>query len=73
MTKGANDARGNDISTLKRNILSYLAYVLKICMLDPPIPVNATKEDTYGMKHPQMARMLCPAEHLERFDADPAK
>lgn len=73
MNKGVNEARGNDITTLKTNIQTYLIYVLKVPVLEPPVPVDATKELGYGMFHPQMARMLCPAEHLEQFDRDPNK
>lgn len=63
--------RSNDATRLKTCIAQYaLPNPYKPASLDPPI-INANGRAEMGLNHPILARWLCPADQLKRFDENP--
>lgn len=73
LNTAAKAARGDDISTLKHRLILYL---LGSCSHALPVGIEPIRVDTekhqYGWNHVQTGRMLCPAELITEFDADPS-
>ncbi|KAH0826996.1 hypothetical protein J3R83DRAFT_4658 [Lanmaoa asiatica] len=61
-----------DLSSVKHKGLKYFPQNMfsRSDALDPPIPEVADKS-MRGIFHPQLARFLCPARKLDRFDDNP--
>ncbi|KAH9477889.1 hypothetical protein JR316_0004757 [Psilocybe cubensis] len=71
MVTAAGTARSNDISSLKKDALTYAALCLPDGRLDPPINPNDSKKTTRGFKHPQLGALLVPAACFEQYQNDP--
>ncbi|KAG6374560.1 hypothetical protein JVT61DRAFT_3909 [Boletus reticuloceps] len=65
-----NNTRSIDATKLKSYIAQYVAPEPQKAALNPPI-VNINGQDRMGLKHPVLARFICPMEALAGFDADP--
>ncbi|KAH9480134.1 hypothetical protein JR316_0006731 [Psilocybe cubensis] len=71
MITAAGTARSNDISSLKKDVLTYAALCLPEGRLDPPINPNDSKKATRGFKHPQLGTLLVPVASFEQYKTDP--
>ncbi|KAG6370181.1 hypothetical protein JVT61DRAFT_12328 [Boletus reticuloceps] len=67
-----NNTRSIDTTKLKSYIAQYAAPEPNKAALDPPI-VNINGRDQLGLKHPVLARFICPMEALAAFDENPDK
>lgn len=70
MESQAKEVRTTDSGNLKHDIVGYLPKRLFVDLVNPPIPKALSKANR-GFNHPQIARMLCPRDHLDAFDSDP--
>lgn len=70
MNKAVTSARSDDISSLKRDGLGYIALDLPGGAIVPIIPAKASKS-VRGFNHPVLGRLLCPLRYLAAFEADP--
>jgi hypothetical protein len=64
-------ARGDDIASLNNHGLKYIALEQPGKQLVPDIAPDADKTASRGHNHPVFSRLLCPAQLLQDFDADP--
>ncbi|KAG6370493.1 hypothetical protein JVT61DRAFT_11986 [Boletus reticuloceps] len=65
--------RSNDATRLKTYIAQYASPdPHKPGSLNPPIVVTNGRAEL-GLNHPILARWLCPADQLDRFDKDPGQ
>uniref|UniRef100_A0A8H7XPQ5 Uncharacterized protein n=1 Tax=Psilocybe cubensis TaxID=181762 RepID=A0A8H7XPQ5_PSICU len=71
MITAAGTARSNNISSLKKNALTYAALCLPEGRLEPPINPNDSKKTTRGFKHPQFGALLVPANCFKQYQNDP--
>ena len=69
MANVSNATRSDDTNGLRVRVESYAARNPSVARLDPPL---GDKKTTYGFRHPQLARLLCPAKHISEYDEDPA-
>ncbi|KAF8887133.1 hypothetical protein BD779DRAFT_1528263 [Infundibulicybe gibba] len=67
----ANQARSDDISSLKWNVLEYVMKNPKTESLTPPIPMGTSKGMSRGFRHLFLARLLCPRRLCGTFDENP--
>ncbi|KAG1744234.1 hypothetical protein EDB19DRAFT_1632827, partial [Suillus lakei] len=66
----ASDARSDDTGSLMQEGLEYMLLDPESSSFNPPLLKKHGKA-CRGWNHPQTARLLCPVQHLEEFDADP--
>ena len=71
MVNTINNVRSVDTTTLKSHIADYVAVDPHKKALDPPI-VN-TNRDQMGLKHPILARLICPVEVLAELVKNPVE
>ena len=64
-------ARGDDIASLNNHGLKYITLEQPGKQLVPVIAPDADKTASWGHNHPVFSRLLCPAQLLQDFDADP--
>lgn len=69
MDAQAKEVRTGDTGTLKHGIVALLPKNLTTDVVMPPLPKSLSKANR-GYNHPQIARMLCPRDHLADFDSD---
>ncbi|KAI0063165.1 hypothetical protein BV25DRAFT_1915489 [Artomyces pyxidatus] len=69
MTKLGRTARSNDTTRLKVLAETHAPLVFN-GGLTPPFATPSSKTER-GFNHPELARLLCPAVELEKFDATP--
>lgn len=65
----ATEVRTSDTGNLKHGIIPLLPKNLLTDVVIPPIPKALSKANR-GFNHSQIARMMCPRDHLEAFDSD---
>lgn len=58
LIRGANDARGDDINTIKKAVANFL----NKCSDTQP-PLQADDRSTRGLQHDTTGRLLCPIEY----------
>jgi hypothetical protein len=73
MNGNASQARSDDCSSLRENVLDLVAQVLGMESLIPHIKAGSQKSTTRGFKYPVLGCLLCPVNHLRDFDADPER
>ncbi|KAL0569247.1 hypothetical protein V5O48_012721 [Marasmius crinis-equi] len=71
LNKSKDDARTQDTRDLKQPSLRYLLKFLSKTEFAPPIDPAALKTSSRGLKHQDIARVLIPAQDVEKFDEDP--
>ncbi|KAG8215163.1 hypothetical protein J3R82DRAFT_8666 [Butyriboletus roseoflavus] len=71
MNETIHSTRSVDTTSLKKHIAQYLPPNPHKAGLNPPI-VNGSGRAEMGLKHPILARFLCPADKLGEYDRDPA-
>ncbi|KAH9478994.1 hypothetical protein JR316_0009458 [Psilocybe cubensis] len=71
MITAAGTARSNDISSLKKDALTYAALCLPNSRLEPPVNPNDSKKTSRGFKHPQLGALLVPADCFKQYQTDP--
>ena len=72
MNETIHGTRSIDATSLRRYIGQYLSPDPRKAGLDPPI-VSGSGRAEMGLKHPVLARMLCPVEKLDEYDNDPVE
>jgi hypothetical protein len=65
---GASQARLEDAQVLRKARQKFISMVSTI-PIDPPLD-ERLKKSNMGFNHKAITRMLMPAKHLARFDAD---
>jgi len=64
------EQKSTDLGSVKHDGLPYL--LPDGSAFNPPIPKSEDKSNR-GFNHPQLARMLCPAQKVKSFDKAPDK
>ena len=67
MQGGCSVARSESIRRIKQNIVVYLGAGRKPVQIDTQMKDKSLR----GLNHPQIGRLLVPAEHLLDWDEDP--
>jgi hypothetical protein len=67
MQGGCNAARSEAIRRIKQNMFMYLAAGRKPVKIDSQVKDKSSR----GLNHPEIGRLLIPAEHLLKWDAHP--
>jgi len=70
MTEIIHGTRSVDSTSLKKHVAQYLPIDPHKEGIKPPI-VNGSKAEM-GLKHPVLARFLCPVDRVQDYDADMA-
>lgn len=70
MNETIHGTRSIDATKLRAHIGEYAAPEPHKAALDPPI-VNSAGREGMGLKHPVLARFVCPADKLEQFMDNP--
>jgi hypothetical protein len=71
MDQAMSAVRSTDTSGIRTNMANIAPFDPLRDPLLPPLVVT-TKGDGFGLKHTQLARLLCPISELGAFDDDPA-
>ncbi|KAG8218943.1 hypothetical protein J3R82DRAFT_4654 [Butyriboletus roseoflavus] len=71
MNETIHSTQSVNATSLKKHIAQYLPPNPHKAGLNPPI-VNGSGQAEMGLKHPILARFLCPADKLEEYNRDPA-
>jgi len=70
MNETIHGTRSIDATKLRTYIGQYAAPDPHKAGLDPPI-INVTGREEMGLKHPVLARFICPADKLKQFMENP--
>lgn len=73
MNSAIRATRSSDATRLKAQIGVYVALDPIKFSINPPINNGFTDKSHMGLKHPFLARMLCPVDYLKQFDEDRVK
>ncbi|EMD41494.1 hypothetical protein CERSUDRAFT_70035 [Gelatoporia subvermispora B] len=71
LTKVVNRTQSDDTTGLKNAIEKYAMKNPKTESLQPPL--SRTNKANWGFNHPQLARLLCPAKYIMKYNEDPAR